>query len=102
MWHRHHGHVLPAGCKFSQGVADDNDILLGVVITGRPGGRGNQDGTTLEVTRRTTDGAENACSIERTVCEPGEDCVKRFCPDCTRYRQTQADAATARRIGGAP
>jgi hypothetical protein len=59
MWHRHHGHVLPASHKFSVGVADENDVLRGVAITGRPGGRGNQDGTTLEVTRCTTD----ACSM---------------------------------------
>lgn len=62
MWHRHHGHVLPAGHKFAQGVADENDILIGVAITGRPSGRGNQDGVTLEVTRCTTDGAKDACS----------------------------------------
>jgi DNA-binding transcriptional MerR regulator len=43
-----------------------------------------------------------ARAIEKSVCEPGEQCAERFCPDCTRYRQAQADAATARRIGGAP
>lgn len=42
-----------------------------------------------------------AAAIEASVCEPGEHCAERFCPDCTRYRQAQADAATARRIGGA-
>ena len=46
--------------------------------------------------------AEIARAIEKSVCAPGEQCVERFCPDCTRYRQAQADAATARRIGGAP
>lgn len=63
MWHRHHGHVLPASHKFSVGVADDADVLRGVAITGRPGGRGNQDGMTLEVTRCTTDESPNACSM---------------------------------------
>ena len=62
MWHRHHGHVLPAGHKFSHGLADDDDILRGVAITGRPSGPGNQDGLTLEVTRCTTDGIGHACS----------------------------------------
>jgi hypothetical protein len=62
MWHRHHGHVLPASHRFSLGVADENDFLLGVAITGRPSGIGNQDGVTVEVTRCTTDGTENACS----------------------------------------
>lgn len=42
-----------------------------------------------------------AAAIETSVCEPGENCAERFCPDCTRYAQCQADAATARRIGGA-
>jgi hypothetical protein len=63
MWHRHHAHVLPASHRFSQGVANDDDVLIGVAITGRPSGRGNEDGVTLEVTRCTTDGTENACSI---------------------------------------
>jgi hypothetical protein len=40
-------------------------------------------------------------AIERSVCEPGEHCADRFCRDCERYRQALADAATARRIGGA-
>ena len=63
MWHRHHGHVLPASHRFSQGVADEDDFLIGVAITGRPSGRGNQDGVTVEVTRCTTDGARDACSM---------------------------------------
>lgn len=63
MWHRHHGHVLPASHRFSQGVANEADVLLGVAITGRPSGPGNQDGVTVEVTRCTTNGAENACSV---------------------------------------
>lgn len=62
MWHRHHGHVLPASHKFSAGIADEDDILRGVAITGRPSGRGNQDGLTLEVTRCTADGTSDACS----------------------------------------
>lgn len=45
--------------------------------------------------------ADIASAIEKAVCEPGENCAERFCPDCTRYAQCQADAATARRIGGA-
>ena len=43
---------------------------------------------------------EIARFIEQSVCGPGDQCAERFCPDCTRYRQAQADAATARRIGG--
>ena len=63
MWHRHHGHVLPAGRKFLAGVANEDDVLVGVAITGRPSGRGNQDGSTVEVTRCTTDGTGNACTM---------------------------------------
>jgi hypothetical protein len=63
MWHRRHGNALPAGHKFSVGVADELDILRGVAVTGRPSGRGNQDGMTLEVTRCTTDESPNACSM---------------------------------------
>jgi len=59
-WHRHHTPVR--GHKFSQGVVDSIGQLRGAAITGRPTGRGNQDGWTLEVTRVATDGCENACS----------------------------------------
>jgi hypothetical protein len=61
MWHRHHG--PPAGCKFCIGVADDQDVLRGVVIVGRPVARLLDDGLTLEVTRTATDGTRNACSL---------------------------------------
>ncbi len=44
---------------------------------------------------------EIARAIEESVCEPGGQCAERFCPDCTRYAQAQADAALARKIGGA-
>lgn len=64
MWHRHHGHVLPASHKFSVGVADEGDVLRGVAICGRPSGPGNDDGTTLEVTRcAVADLTPNACSM---------------------------------------
>lgn len=61
MWHRHH--APPVGCKFSIGVADDDDVLRGVAIVGRPVARLLQDGLTLEVTRTATDGARNANSM---------------------------------------
>jgi hypothetical protein len=61
MWHRHHG--PPAGCKFCIGAADDEDVLRGVVIVGRPVARFLDDGLTLEVTRTATDGTRNACSL---------------------------------------
>lgn len=58
----HHRHLRPPqGHKFVVGVAH-RDLLVGVVIVGRPIARHNQDGQTLEITRTATDGTRNACS----------------------------------------
>lgn len=59
-WHRHHQPVI--GHKFSIGVADENAILHGAAIVGRPVARGYDNGLTLEVNRVATDGTKNACS----------------------------------------
>lgn len=60
-WHRHH---MPAlSHKFSIGVADDNAIVHGCAIVGRPVARMLDDGWTLEVTRCCTDGTRNAPSM---------------------------------------
>jgi hypothetical protein len=59
-WHRHHR--PPAGHKYSIGLADDHDLLVGVAVVGRPVARMLDDGHTLEVTRVATDGTPNACS----------------------------------------
>jgi len=59
-WHRHHS--PPVGHKFSIGVAVD-DLLVGVLIVGRPVARHLDDGLTLEVTRSATDGTANANSM---------------------------------------
>ncbi|MFE1767296.1 XF1762 family protein [Streptomyces angustmyceticus] len=61
MWHRHH--QSPAGCKFCIGVADDDGVLHGVAIVGRPVARHFDNGHTLEVTRTATDGAANVNSL---------------------------------------
>jgi len=60
-WHRHHR--APVGHKFSIGVADDDGVLRGVVMVGRPVARHLDDGATLEVTRTATDGTKNANSM---------------------------------------
>lgn len=60
-WHRHH--QAPIGCKFCLGVADDEGILHGVAIVGRPVARHLDNGQTLEVTRTATDGTRNANSM---------------------------------------
>jgi hypothetical protein len=60
-WHRHN---RPApGHKFSIGVANDDDVLVGVAIVGRPVARHYDDGLTLEVNRTCTDGTKNANSM---------------------------------------
>lgn len=60
MWHRHH--QRPVGHKFCLGVANEDDVLVGVAIVGRPVAKAYQDGLTLEVTRTCTDGTPNANS----------------------------------------
>lgn len=59
-WHRHH--QPPVGHKFSIGAGDGN-MLVGVVIVGRPVARHLDNGQTLEVTRTATDGTPNANSM---------------------------------------
>ena len=60
-WHRHNKPV--PGHKFSIGVADDEGVLRGVAIVGRPVARAYDDGLTLEVNRSCTDGTPNANSM---------------------------------------
>lgn len=59
--HRHHR--PPVGHKFSIGVADERDVLVGVAVVGRPVARCYDDGMTLEVNRTATDGTKNANSM---------------------------------------
>lgn len=61
MWHRHHPPV--PGHKYSIGVCDDDNVLRGVAIVGRPVARHYDDGQTLEVNRTATDGTPNANSM---------------------------------------
>ncbi len=44
-WHRHHR--PPVGHKYSIGVANDDDVLVGVAVVGRPVARLLDDGLTL-------------------------------------------------------
>lgn len=60
-WHRHH--QPPVGHKFSVGIANDQDKLVGVAMVGRPVARHMDDGLTLEVNRTATDGTRNANSM---------------------------------------
>ena len=64
--HRHHSKVQ--GCKFCIGAVDENNIIHGVAIAGRPVSRYLDDGTNLEITRLCTDGYKNACSFLYAAC----------------------------------
>jgi hypothetical protein len=66
MWHRHH--APPRGMKFAVGVADSGGVLRAVAIAGRPVARLFDDGSTLEITRVTSDGTPNACSMLYGAC----------------------------------
>lgn len=58
--HRHHKPVV--GHRFSIGVKDENGVLHGAAIVGRPTGRKNPQYDWAEVTRLVTNGQKNACS----------------------------------------
>lgn len=58
--HRHN--KAPRGHKFSIGL-ENNGILVGVAMAGRPIARHFDDGLTLEVNRTCTDGSRNANSM---------------------------------------
>lgn len=58
--HRHN--KPPRGHKFSIGL-QDNGVLVGVAMAGRPVARHFDDGLTLEVNRTCTDGTANANSM---------------------------------------
>lgn len=61
MWHRHH--PPPVGQVFAVGVADEDGVLRGVAIVGRPVARHLDNGQTLEVNRTCTDGTRNVNSM---------------------------------------
>lgn len=60
---RHRHHNVPVGALWWHAVQDDDGVLRGVAIVGRPVARKLDDGLTVEVTRLCTDGAPNACSM---------------------------------------
>lgn len=58
--HRHHGASTSA--RYALAVADEDGLVRGVALVGRPVARLLDDGWTLEVNRTATDGCPNACS----------------------------------------
>jgi hypothetical protein len=65
-FHRHN--KPPRGCKFVIGVADEEGVLRGVAMCGRPIARHYDDGLTIEVNRTCTDGTPNANSALYGAC----------------------------------
>ena len=65
LWHRHLKTVT--GSLWAVSVVDENDVLRGVAMVGRPA-RLAQDGWTCEVVRCATDGSPNACSLLYSTC----------------------------------
>ena len=59
--HRHHG--VPAGGLWWQAVHNEDGVIEGVAISGRPVSRELDDGLSVEVTRLCTLGSPNACSM---------------------------------------
>ena len=60
-WHRHHKPVQ--GHRFSIGAIDEQTIIRGACIVGRPVSRKVDAYHVAEVTRLVTDGTPNACSF---------------------------------------
>src|ERR1700740_3244283 len=58
----------PRGMKCAGGAADQDGVLRGVAIAGRPVARLFDDGQTLEVTRLTSDGWPNVGSMLYGAC----------------------------------
>lgn len=59
--HRHHGRTQ--GYKFAMGCVDEEGVLQGVAVVGRPVARALDDGWTLEVLRLCSLGGDNVCSF---------------------------------------
>lgn len=65
----HHRHNRPPrGHKFSVAAADDEGVIHGVAMAGRPVARAYDNGSTLEVNRTCTDGTPNVNSYLYAVC----------------------------------
>lgn len=61
-WHRHHQPTV--GHRFSLGVIDENNVVHGAIIVGRPVARlAGKPRELLEVTRLVSDGTKNVCSM---------------------------------------
>jgi hypothetical protein len=66
-FHRHHR--PPQGHRWSIKAVDEDGNIHGVAVVGRPVGRHQQDGSTLEITRLCTDGTRNTVSFLVGACK---------------------------------
>lgn len=60
-WHRHHKPTV--GHRFSIGAIDEDGVLHGAAIVGRPVARKINQRDVVEVTRLVSDGSKNTCSL---------------------------------------
>lgn len=65
-YHRHN--TIVQGCKFCVSAVDENGVICGVAITGRPISRMLDDGYTCEIVRLCTNGTKNCCSKLYAAC----------------------------------
>ena len=64
--HRHHKPVV--GHRFSIGCKDENGVVRGIAVVGRPVAREVDQYGVAEVTRLVTDGTPNVCSKLYSAC----------------------------------
>lgn len=98
--HRHHG--WPTGFLWLHAVHDDDGVLRGVAVIGRPVARALDDGLACEVTRMCTDGVRNGCSIMYRASEKAAR-AKGYRRGLTYLLASEWDrfGPDGRRIGGA-
>jgi hypothetical protein len=64
--HRHHKSAV--GHRFSIGLVNEEGVLIGAAIVGRPVARNVDQYSVAEITRLVTDGTRNACSALYGAC----------------------------------
>lgn len=98
--HRHHD--APVGDLWRHAVHDDNGVIVGVAIVGRPVARALDDGYTVEVTRLCTLGEPNADSLLYGAARRAADAkgYRRGLTYILASEWNRFDAETKKRIGG--
>lgn len=98
--HRHHR--PPVGDLWRHAAHDDNGVLVGVAIVGRPVARPLDDGLTVEITRMCSDGTPNTDSMLYAAARRAAD-AKGYRRGLTYLLKSEWDRFddAGRRIGGA-